>query len=178
MKSVPLWPYAHRRLFDQQAGIWTDLWALDRTIFEIRSARALFGGYFGNSTEVLQQMVQTLGKLPEPWWNAWEHRHTYFDDQGKPKKTRKDDIKLAVEYPLVKQIEDIGTEDEEDGDEEGEEAGRALHSKESRLNASTRTKLTNEKVGLLKYLLSEIFKYTPNERLTAKNIINHSLFCQ
>lgn len=31
--------------------------------------------------ELLCEMVLVLGRLPEPLWSRWTHRHQYFDDQ-------------------------------------------------------------------------------------------------
>lgn len=172
-------PFSHRApeaIFDLKASIWSDIWALGCTIFEIRSGTPLFEPFFGSSAEILRQMVQTLGKLPEPWWSTWEHRYAYFDDQGKPKQDWENGFRLAVEYPLVQQIVDIGTEDGEDGDDETEEVEKTVDCKEDKLMEIPGTKITNDEVDLLKDLLTGILKYAPNQRLTMGNIANHDWF--
>ncbi|KAK9321552.1 kinase-like domain-containing protein [Lipomyces orientalis] len=52
--------------FEGQASVWSDIWALGCTIFEIRAGRQLFESFLGGSFEVIRQIVRTLGKLPEP----------------------------------------------------------------------------------------------------------------
>lgn len=57
--------------------------------------------------------MQTLGRFPEPWWSAWDDRLRYFDDEGQPHREWPDGIPLAVEYPLLAQVRDIGAEDDD-----------------------------------------------------------------
>ncbi|KAK9486473.1 hypothetical protein V1527DRAFT_57579 [Lipomyces starkeyi] len=52
--------------FDGKASVWWDIWALGCTIFEIDAGRQLFESFVGGSSEVIRQIVRTLGKLPEP----------------------------------------------------------------------------------------------------------------
>ena len=78
----------------------------------------------------------------------------------------------------MEQIKDIGTEDGEDGDDEDNGDEKTLNGEEDRLMESMGTNISSEEVDLLEDLLTRIFKYTPNQRLTLKNIISHSWFCQ
>lgn len=160
-------------IFDNQASFWSDIWALGCIIFEIRSGEQVFESFFGGYDEVVRQMVQTFGKPPEPWWNSWEVRSAYFNDHGKPKQNWKKGIALAVEYPLVKHIADIGSGDGEDGNDEDEGDGKILSGEEDELLDDKGTKLSSEEADLLEDLLTRIIKYTPNQRLTLKDIVNH-----
>ncbi|KAK9483125.1 kinase-like domain-containing protein, partial [Lipomyces starkeyi] len=72
--------------FERKMSNWSDVWALGCIIFEMRAGRQLFESFLGGPHEVLLQIVQILGKLPEPWWSSWDKRHVYFDEDGKPKK--------------------------------------------------------------------------------------------
>lgn len=153
-------------LFEQEVSFWSDIWALGCIIFEIRSGHPLFESFFGNHSDVVLQIVRRLGKLPEPWWNAWRVRNSFYDDHGKPKLPR------SEEYPLVKCIESIGTRDEEDGD------GKTVNGKEDGLMESEGTEISSDEVDLLEDLLARIFKYTPDQRLTLKDIITHGWFSQ
>ncbi len=65
-------------IFDNNASIWSDAWALGCTIFEIRAGISLFTSFFGGPDEILRQMVQTFGRLPEPCWDRWGYRHPLF----------------------------------------------------------------------------------------------------
>ncbi|KAK9372082.1 kinase-like domain-containing protein [Lipomyces chichibuensis] len=52
--------------FERRMSVWSDIWALGCTIFEMRAGRQLFESFLGGPHEVLLQIVQILGKLPEP----------------------------------------------------------------------------------------------------------------
>ena len=38
----------------------------------------------GSEIEVLKQTVETLGRLPDPWWDAFEERTLWFGEDGQP----------------------------------------------------------------------------------------------
>lgn len=59
-----------------------DLWALGCTLFEIRQQIALFHMIY-DPDELVAEMVRFFGQLPPPWWDTWERRAEYFDEQGK-----------------------------------------------------------------------------------------------
>ncbi|PGH19332.1 hypothetical protein AJ80_03972 [Polytolypa hystricis UAMH7299] len=86
--------------FGGSMSVASDVWALACTIHETRAGAQLFASFFGGNNEIIRQIVQTFGKLPEPWWSAWGSRSIYFGDDGKPNETWPDGIALAVEYPL------------------------------------------------------------------------------
>jgi serine/threonine-protein kinase SRPK3 len=54
-------------IFDSKMSVYSDIWALGCVLFEIRSGGQLFGDWIGTKDDVLRQMVQAFGKLPEPW---------------------------------------------------------------------------------------------------------------
>jgi len=68
----------------------SDTWGLACAIFEIRVGSPLFEPFLGNSQDILKQTVHTLGKLLEPWWNTFENRELWFEENGetKPKKVQ------------------------------------------------------------------------------------------
>jgi len=59
-----------------------DLWALGCTLFEIRQQMSLFHMLRGKD-DILAEMVDLFGKLPEPWWMKWEARAELFEEDGK-----------------------------------------------------------------------------------------------
>ncbi|KAK9319816.1 kinase-like domain-containing protein [Lipomyces orientalis] len=59
--------FAPEVFFEEKASVWSDIWALGCTIFEIRAGFQLFESFFDDSDDVIRQIVETLGKLPEPW---------------------------------------------------------------------------------------------------------------
>jgi hypothetical protein len=71
-------------------------------------------------------MVQTLGKLSERYWNEWEERGAYFQENGEVRTEWERGNARARKYPLEEMIADIGGEEEEDcawGEYEDESAG-------------------------------------------------------
>ncbi|KAK1768084.1 kinase-like domain-containing protein [Phialemonium atrogriseum] len=82
-------PYRSPELIlDNAAGTGSDLWALGCTLFEIRTGRKLFNPFDDDDDTYLDEMVQVLGKLPEPWWSTtWAERKRLYkdntDEQGR-----------------------------------------------------------------------------------------------
>jgi serine/threonine-protein kinase SRPK3 len=52
--------------FEGRVGLEADIWALGCACF------ALFKSFLGS--DILKQMLETLGRLPDPWWAAFEQR--------------------------------------------------------------------------------------------------------
>jgi len=151
-------------IFDSKLSAYSDIWALGCVLFEIRSGTQLFGDWVGTKDDILRQMVQALGKLPEPWWTAWENRGLFFDDDGEPRKTWDDGIVRACKFELDEMIADIGAEDEED---EGPERNCAV------MLEPTGVKVPEEEASQMKDLLGKILKWKPEERISIKEIIDH-----
>jgi len=164
--GTPLAYCSPEALFDNRASVWSDIWALGCTVFEIRAGSQLFSSFLGGPDEVIRQMMQTLGKLPEPWWSAWEQRSAYFDENGRPKSTWENDIPLAVEYPLVEQIRDIGAEDEVDEDESPVET----------IMEAPGTRLSEAEVFTLEDLMHGTVAYIPEQRMPADKAAIHPWF--
>lgn len=122
-------------------------------------------------------MVQTLGRFPEPWWNSRGKRHLYFDGDGKPKSAWANGIPLAVEYPLLQQIRDIGAEDGRVCPDDREEVATSLEmlGEGSILEPSGRM-LAEDEVYLFANLIKKVVRYNPDERLPITEIIGHLWF--
>lgn len=82
--GIPASYSAPESLFDMPPSSASDLWALGCLIYEIRAGAPLFSYFFGPPTKDMQlaAFVSTFGKLPETWWNQWEVRDAFFDDNG------------------------------------------------------------------------------------------------
>lgn len=171
--GTPLAYCAPELIFDNEASVRSDTWALGCSIFEIRAGAALFMSFFGGRDEILRQMVQTLGKLPDRWWSRWETRNRAFDESGKPKKTWTSDSLLAAEYPLREMIQDIGREDEyaenEDCVAKDQEASRSLMEPKG-------TRASDAEVDCMEDLLSSILKYNPAQRSAVEVVTQHPWF--
>jgi len=68
--------------FERNCGFPAYVWSLGCTISEIRAGLPLFDPFLGGYSRILKAIVQTLGKMPEPWWGAFEARHLWFDAWG------------------------------------------------------------------------------------------------
>lgn len=171
--ETPMGYCAPELIFDNKASIWSDIWALGCTIFEIRAGAELFENFFGGPNEILRQMMQTLGRLPEPWWRRWEDRYLFFDDTGKPKETLPNELPLAVENPLGKQIQDIGGQDgsSEDENNNANDPEATLHLMESK-----GTRLSDAEVDSMEDLLGSILNYEPTQRKPVEVIAKHPWF--
>jgi serine/threonine-protein kinase SRPK3 len=134
----------------------TDVWSLACLLFEIRAGAPLFDTFLGSDAYILSQMVSTLGKLPDPWWAAWDKRLESFTEDGEPLRMSKTSIR--------EQLHDIGTQDEKPWEQEGT------------LIEETGTRLAEEEVELLGDLLEKMLRYRPEERLTMDEVIRHPWF--
>lgn len=138
-----------------------EIWALACTLFEIRAGTQLFASFFGTCDEILRQVGQTLGKFPEPWWSAWDDRSRYFDEEGRPHREWPNGITLAVEYPLLAQIRDIGAEDDSED-------------LTSELNMERPgTRLSEEEVADLHDLLGKMLRYQSEGRISVDEVLRH-----
>ncbi|KAF5331164.1 hypothetical protein D9619_005977 [Psilocybe cf. subviscida] len=68
-----------------QAGFEADVWSLGCAIFEIRAGFPLFESFLGSDDGILKQTVEMLGRLPDPWWNAFGKRGLCFEEDGQHK---------------------------------------------------------------------------------------------
>lgn len=156
-------------------SIASDVWALACTIHETRAGAQLFASFFGGNNEIIRQIVQTFGKLPEPWWSAWGRRSIYFGDDGKPNESWPDGIALAVEYPLEAQIRDIGADDESDDQGSLEEMGCGEGILKSFMEQPG-TRVADTEIVDLADLLRGMLKYNPVYRVSTDKALSHPRF--
>jgi serine/threonine-protein kinase SRPK3 len=142
--------------FDNVASLASDIWGLACTIFEIRAGRPLFNTYFGAHSDVMRDNVLTLGKLPEPWWSAFEEHHKWFEENGAPKFRSKRSIREKLEM--------IGVKDTPPEADDGP------------MIEAVGTRLEKKEVVLLSDLLEKMLKYRPEERITIREVVQHPWF--
>lgn len=68
--------------FEGCVGFEADIWALACAIFAIRAGFVLFESFLGSDVDILRQIVEMLGRLPDPWWAAFEQRMLWFEGTG------------------------------------------------------------------------------------------------
>ncbi|KAM5341257.1 hypothetical protein ACJ41O_015366 [Fusarium nematophilum] len=128
-----------------------DLWALGCTLFEIRMQLPLFYMIY-EKEELLAEMVRYFGKLPQKWWEKWEERGDFLDEQGK---WIRDDEELTLEVLLSKprQIVRLG---------DNQKAG-------SRMSMET----PEAEQKLIADLLYKLFRYEPSKRASIEEALQH-----
>ena len=154
--------------FEGRVDLKADIWALGCAIFEIRAGFALFESFFGCDAEIVKRMVETLGRLPDPWWAAFKQRALWFEEDGQPKndqdQERTGSLLRAGRSSIRAKLLEIGEQDDPPSEDEGpmiEKPGVRLH---------------EEEVELLEDLLGKMLKYNPEERISAHDVIRHPWF--
>lgn len=145
-------------LLDQENAISQacDIWALGCTLFEIREQLALFYMIFDRD-ELVAEIVRFFGKPPKEWWDKWEAREEFFDEDGTWLQ-RGDDEEWSLEVTLSKPTETFLP-----GANNKREAQRSL----------TTPKAEQE---LMADLLYKLFRYEPEKRLSAEDVLAHGWF--
>ncbi|KAK0703859.1 kinase-like domain-containing protein [Lasiosphaeria miniovina] len=167
-------------VLDKRLGTASDIWALGCTLFEIRAGRRLFDIPVEDPDEHLVRMVEILGKLPEPWWSTtWEARRRCLGDgrytagwpRGAGNSWLGDESELHAppsRVPLAKKrsssssIEDLL-------------AGGLVHDF-NHLGTGNHDRAQEEEMALFADLLRRIFKYVPEQRISAEGILEHPWF--
>ncbi|KAK2765450.1 hypothetical protein FQN54_008303 [Arachnomyces sp. PD_36] len=134
-------------LFDPQGKLSfpSDIWTLACAIWSIFGMRSLFDGTLATHHDIASQQIDTLGlsSFPSEWWNTWQERHEYFDNDGQPKGRR------SVFPPLERSFEEeIQVVRREEGMQEFDE---------------------DEKMAIIGMLRSMLV-YRPEKRATADSV--------
>lgn len=141
-------------LLEHKPGTPSDLWALACTIFEIVSGRKLFPDMFRDGEDVILQWVQLFGRMPDQWWNAWDAREVYFDEEGKPL-VRDDGSSQVKRFTLEERLaEGLTVEDA--------------------MSGATRTlEIPEGERSLLSNMLSDLLRYNVEERSGIEEVLEH-----
>ncbi|KAL9098137.1 MAG: hypothetical protein Q9163_006147 [Psora crenata] len=82
---TPILLQAPEALLGEPVGQSADIWAFACTVFAMFNNESLFKCFMPNADEVLSEVVDTLGRLPERWWEKWEHRGEFYEEDGRKK---------------------------------------------------------------------------------------------
>jgi serine/threonine-protein kinase SRPK3 len=152
--------------FDGKMDMSSDIWALACTIFEIRAGFPLFEVFIGGPDEILKEIVATLGKLPEPWWGAFENRHLWFDEDGMPKERERQQTLLPAEKTSIEQkLASIGSGDMP-----------PATGTDGPMIERPGTRLDGVEIQLLRDLLEKMLRYLPQERINISEVVSHPWF--
>lgn len=160
--GIPVGYRAPETIFESKLTPASEAWSLACVLFEIRAGYPLFYSFFGGRNEIIWQMVQMKGKLPDPWWNSWDKRSSYFDADGKPLKKPNGDP-LAIEYPIENMIADIGTLDDES----------AMFGSELSMLEPMGTVIPGDEAKAMRDCLNGVLKWSPDERWSVAEILRH-----
>ncbi|KAF8533718.1 kinase-like domain-containing protein [Trichophaea hybrida] len=79
--GIPLCYAAPEVLFGDLLTPACDVWSLGCLLFHVLGSMVLWPLIWGKK-EIFPNMVVGLGKFPKHWWQQWEERSKYFDDEG------------------------------------------------------------------------------------------------
>lgn len=60
-----------------------DIWSLGIAIWNIVGMKPLINDQFVTLDEITAQQVDVLGPLPRRWWEKWDARGQFFDEEGR-----------------------------------------------------------------------------------------------
>jgi serine/threonine-protein kinase SRPK3 len=148
--------------FDDLVSNASDVWALGCLIYEIRAGSALFSSCCARERAIMSA-VALLGKMPERWWNKWEFRHKWFDEDGRPKQTEGPAYRV-ISTTFEDEIRRIGRDDLSPSQDQ-----RAMIEK-------TGTLLEEEEAILLGDLLEKMVRWEPEDRISMDEVVRHPWF--
>lgn len=90
-------------------GFPADVWSLACCIYEIIGDGRLFEEYFDDRDDGIREMISALGRAPAAWWDAWEKKGLYVDEDGEWRSDRKARYQ-AKSRPLSLRIQKNGRE--------------------------------------------------------------------
>lgn len=85
-----------------------EIWSLACALFAIMGQRPLFESWFPDEVRILEEHVDTLGRLPAKWWTDWTSHDQCFDDQlrridGSPRRLLENRLESSIQEPRRKQ---------------------------------------------------------------------------
>lgn len=165
-------PYcAPELVFDKAAGIEADLWSLGCLLFEARLGSKIIypADVIGpNDEDYILSVSEILGRLPDPWWTAWDRRDWFFE--------------TAEEAPHSRLVGRPGrlaedTPSNVDAPTSIREKIRASCFKRSYQGAYEKFQdISEEETELLSDLLRRLLQYVPAQRLPAREVADHRWF--
>ncbi|KAK1145863.1 hypothetical protein N8T08_003809 [Aspergillus melleus] len=81
-KTLPLLQPPEVRFSDAPLSFASDIWTLACTIWEIFGQRPLFEAFRPTADRVTAEQVEALGILPREWWEKWDRRLDWFNEEG------------------------------------------------------------------------------------------------
>jgi serine/threonine protein kinase len=175
-------PYRSPELMlENTVGIGCDLWALGCTIFEIRTGRKMLNLFDDDDDTYLDALVKILGPLPEPWWSeTWKMRKKCYEDkpdsQGRAIVVVPPVQEMPADYvPLPESTGSVDPSVAQDARSIQEKIAAGLwywRGNSERIHRE----ISDEEIEVFADLLSQLFRYKPEERPSAKDVLQHKWF--
>ena len=120
-----------------------DIWTMACTIWSIIGQRHLFEGFNPSADWMAKEYVEVLGKLPNEWWQKWDTRRKWFNEDG------------------VREFGEVGRHWEE----------RFERSVQKPRQECEMEVVGDEEKAALFVMLKAMMAFTPGERSTAEEIL-------
>ena len=147
---TPILLQAPEALLGEPMGQPTDIWAFACTVFAIFNNASLFAVGMPSADDVLSEIVDCFGRLPDAWWNKWKYRAESYEEDG-TKKTEHLTDGYKETRPLAVRIQ-------------------RMRSKPPVARAAEQ--LSEEDLWGLQQLLEQCLRYKPEDRVTAREILD------
>lgn len=59
-----------------------DIWTLGVNLYEVLGDRPRFETFAWDRDDIVAEMINTLGQPPVRWWNSWDKRFEFFEEDG------------------------------------------------------------------------------------------------
>ncbi|KAB5566278.1 kinase-like domain-containing protein [Coniochaeta sp. 2T2.1] len=160
-------------------GIGCDIWALGCTLFEIRTGRKLFDTFDDDKDEYLRKIAMILGKLPEPWWSdTWEARRQYLQDEtdmsGRVVEVSRDNSAMAADQAEGERHVVVYERPEPRSLHKALREG--LYYENWNWLGGIERDISEKEIGLFADLLAKLLRYSPGDRLSAAEALEHDWF--
>lgn len=66
-----------------------DIWSLACMLWDVMAQRPLFGEILATPDMIMSQQINTLGALPQDWWDRWNMKWEFFNRDGTPIESRR-----------------------------------------------------------------------------------------
>jgi hypothetical protein len=81
----------------------SNIWSPTTAIWEIIGMKAISSTHFVNEDEIVSQHVDVLRSMPTKWWQRWEGRPLFFDENRYPTKSHSE-----IKWPPLEEPFEIG----------------------------------------------------------------------
>jgi serine/threonine-protein kinase SRPK3 len=147
----------------------SDIWSLACTIWSILSGQPLFGAsiFSPEPDTIIKNQVNILGKLPPDWWQKWDARLNWFNEEGVRidnggQSQKESDESREV---LFKYVGGMRMDDDVQSWEELFESGVQMPRRKQGMD-----EVGEEETAALFDMLKAMMAFKPGERMTAEQV--------